>query len=381
LLWAARTAIGAAMQKSTVWDSIPRRLRALGIKCWLWLGIASCIAIVAALLNSISGLVIPFVIALVVAMLFHPVVDALERWRIPRVVGSLAVLFLMLAVLVSCFWVSAVGIFNQYGEIASQAKLGVAALSRAADQMNLSGELVDSLSHQIMSGLPRVASGAASVFTSGLSGGFAFFIGSFAAVLLLFYLLADWHNIMSWVSAHMGLPDSLGKTLLHDATAAVREYFIALTLSSIVVSVTIGTTIGMLGLPLALTVGLFTMVTSYIPYIGAILAGVFAFLVALGSGDLSKAFIVLVVILVVQNVVQTVIQNKLASDRLKLHPIVTFTTVIGGGILFGVLGATLANPVAAVIAIFHRRYTEYERDNGDPDGPHGALKQVETPNS
>ncbi len=352
-------------EKDKIWPNISPRLRHLGVQSWLILGIISVIGVVAALLNAISGLVTPFVVAVVLAMLFHPVVDRLERWRVPRIAGSLLVVALIITVLVSAVWIMTEGIMSQSETMGLQVKKGLKAAADVLERFNLSGDMIKDLSDTVLNEVPKIASGAATFFRSGLSGGITFLIGSFAAVLLLFYLLDDWHGIIDWQAGNMGMPDELGRTLLADATGAVREYFIALTLSSIVVSVTIGTTLAVLGLPLALTVGLVTMVTSYVPYIGAIFAGAFAFLVALGSGDINKALIVLLVVLVVQNVVQTVIQNKLASERLKLHPIVTFSTVIGGGILFGVLGATLANPVAAMIWTFHKRILAYEEEQED----------------
>jgi predicted PurR-regulated permease PerM len=262
--------------------------------------------------------------------------------------------------------VVASGIFEQADAMTAQVRRGVAALATALEQWQFSGDTVRSFGEKALANLPTVASGAANFFTSGLSGTFAFFIGSFSALLLLYYLLLDWKGVTGWMAGNLGLPRDLGESLIADATGAVREYFLALTLSSVVVSVIIGGTIYLLGLPLALTVGLVTMLTSYVPYLGAIVAGAFACLVALGSGDLGKAVLVLAVVLVVQNVVQTVIQNKLASSRLQMHPIVTFTTVIGGGILLGILGAALANPVTATVLIFRKHLAARETaDEGE----------------
>jgi len=351
------------MANERIWESISPTLRTWGLRCWLYLGIAACIAIVAALLGAVSDLVVPFLVALVIAMLFHPVVGWLEGLGIKRLIGSLAVVILLLAVLVACLWVMAAGILSQSSEMVVQVKSGITALGDELERLNVPDELIQDIGSQALNGLPGVASGAASVFTSGLSGTFTFFIASFASVFILFYLMYDWPGVTHWLAGSMGVPRDLGKQLIGDATGAMREYFYALTVSSIVVSVTIGGTMYLLGLPLALTIGLVTMITSYIPYLGAIFAGSFAVLVAMGSGGLQQALVVGLVVLLVQNIIQTIIQNTLASDRLKLHPIVTFTTVIGGGILFGLLGAMLANPIAAMVGVFRRRFLEFARQS------------------
>jgi predicted PurR-regulated permease PerM len=44
-----------------------------------------------------------------------------------------------------------------------------------------------------------------------------------------------------------------------------------------------------------------------------------------------------------------IIANRITSDKLQMNPIVTLLTTLGGGILFGALGATLASPITAVL--------------------------------
>ena len=101
-------------------------------------------------------------------------------------------------------------------------------------------------------------------------------------------------------------------------------------MSSAIVAVIIGVAMAVLGLPLAATIALVTFITAYVPYLGAIFSGAFAFLIALGSGGAEEAFLVLVVVLVAQNVVQTAVLTKLTSDRLRIHPMVSFASTIVG---------------------------------------------------
>ena len=84
----------------------------------------------------------------------------------------------------------------------------------------------------------------------------------------------------------------------------------------------IGGAAWLLGIPLAFTIGVVTLVTSYVPYLGAIVSGAFATLIALGSNGIDTAIVILIVILVVQNIVQTIVLVGLAGNALSLHPIV-----------------------------------------------------------
>lgn len=174
-------------------------------------------------------------------------------------------------------------------------------------------------------------------------------MGGYTALFLLYYLLSDWHNIANWIGSHLGVPADLGVTLVADTVSAVRMYFYALTMANLPVAAVVGITMVLLGLPLAMPVAVVTMVTSYIPYLGALISTVFAALVALGAGGISDAIIIIVVIIVLQNVLDPIITNFVASDKLEMHPIVTLLTTLGGGILFGALGAMLASPVIAAL--------------------------------
>jgi predicted PurR-regulated permease PerM len=112
--------------------------------------------------------------------------------------------------------------------------------------------------------------------------------------------------------------------------------------------------------PLAFTIALVTFVTSYVPYLGAIVSAAFAVLIALGSGGVLVAVIMLVVVLVVQNVVQPLMTNRMTASELNLHPVVAFGSTIVGAAIAGALGATLPAPVLAMIVKIYGRVNDYE---------------------
>jgi predicted PurR-regulated permease PerM len=187
-------------------------------------------------------------------------------------------------------------------------------------------------------------------------------MGIYIAFFLLYYLLSDWHNLCTWVGGHLGVGEKTGVDMVNGATSAVRTYFYALTLANIPVALAVGLTMALLGLPLAIPVAIVTLITCYIPYLGAIVSATFAGLVALGAGGVWEAAIVIAVILVMQNFVDPIITNYKASDELEMNPIVTLLSTIGGGILFGALGATLASPIAAVMINMHAKLKGYDEN-------------------
>jgi predicted PurR-regulated permease PerM len=156
---------------------------------------------------------------------------------------------------------------------------------------------------------------------------------------------------------------------VESATRSVRLYFGGVTISSLIVAVVIGLTLHLLGLPLAFTIALVTFVSAYIPYLGAIVSGAFAFVVALGSGGIDDAIVVLAVVLITQNVLQAIIQTRITSQTMQVHPIVNFGAAIVGAITAGAIGAIIAPPLAATLLGSKRILAQHAAGDADAVDP------------
>ncbi len=335
--------------RTTLRDAAAPWLWMVGVRAWLTLGVATLVLAVYSLLASIASIVIPLVVAVVIAILFVPIVDFLCERQVPRWLASLVVIALLVGVLGGVVWLVVVGIAGQSSTIAETLTRSRRQVEEWLGALNLPDDLIAEINTNITQATPGLLSGVAYFFQSSFSGVIAALLGVSLGIFLLFYLLNDWARVVAWLGEHMGMPSELSGLLLNDTIIIIRRYYFALTLSSLVVTVCIAVAMAVLGLPLVMTVAVVTMITSYVPYIGAIVSGVFAFLVALGSGSFLDALLVLAVVLVVQNVVQTIIQNQLASDQLQMHPLATLLATFVGGALFGLLGATLSTPLVALL--------------------------------
>jgi predicted PurR-regulated permease PerM len=103
-----------------------------------------------------------------------------------------------------------------------------------------------------------------------------------------------------------------------------------------------------IGMPLVGAISVVTFITSYIPFFGAILSGVFTVLIALGAGGVPLAIKALVVVLVAQNILQSVIQAWAIGSALDLHPLVVLIATTLGAIFGGLIGGMLGAPIAAM---------------------------------
>lgn len=322
-----------------------------GTRAWLAIGVIVVVVAVLAVLGTLSAVVGPLTVAVLMAVLFVAVVDRLEGLRVPRAAGSVLVLLGLVAVTVWSLWLMVTAVADQGPEIAGALASAFSALDQWLVDLGADGAfppgVAESLQGALRDAVGGLASGLSGAVGGAVSGVWAVVIGSVVGAFFLFYLLSDWRGIVQWVGSSLPSRDVPGDELVAAAVDAIRRYFVGITLSAVVTVVVIGTTALLLGIPLWLTIAVVTFVTSYVPYLGAVVSGAFATLIALGTQGPEAAIVMLVVVLLVQNVLQTVIVTKLTSDQLHIHPIVTLASTLVGASLAGVIGATLAAPLVA----------------------------------
>ena len=342
---------------------VPLRLVRWGVSSWLILGIFAVSVVIYLGLSQLTSLLIPLVVAVVIGMLFSPVVDRLTRAGLAPFVAASLVLIGLVAITALSIFLAVKGIYDQRDLIVEQFSRGWEMIQVWPGERGISLDNIDQAFQTVNTG---ISSGASGAIQAGLSSVFAFTLGLLIGLFLLFYVLKDWHVIRDWVARHMGqIPADVGAGIINDATRSIRSYFAGLAITAAPVAFLIGVAMLILDIPLAFTVMLVTFVTSFIPYLGAIVSGAFAVLVALGAAGVREAIIILVVVIVAQNVLQTLMLTKITSDKLAIHPIVNLGSTIIGATLAGVVGATLSAPAVATMISVSRRLSRYQDSVGD----------------
>jgi predicted PurR-regulated permease PerM len=357
------------------------RIQEWGVTCWRLVGIIVAVFLVYTTLVVFNGLVVPLLFAGVAAALGVPVVDRLERARLPRPAAAIVLIVLVVAAIAGAFAIVVRGIVDDSAEIRDSVVAGADSVrdwtGTDADGSSTAAAYESALD-QAWPWLGGAASWATSIFSSALTFGIGIFLGLF----MLYYMLVDWRRVTTWLSRHLGLTPELGAAVIGDATTVVRRGFAALTVTSLITSSLIGLSMLLLDIPLALSVAIVTFITSYIPYFGAILSGAFGFLVALGASGRRDAFILLIIILVVQNIVQTLVSNRLASEALNLHPLPSIISSVAGVAIAGLVGAILSAPALALAIAVQRRLGVARAQLGVRDpvraGPPGLVESWST---
>ena len=342
-----------------------RQLRTAGIRAWSIVGIVA-VAVVAYMgFSTFSTFILPLVVAIVLGMIFEPVASLFAR-VMPRQFAALLVLVGIGVLAAVAIGIVVIGIVDQGPEIVDQTQASIDLGRNWLADQGVTVVLIDDVQAQLSDFVDEVLPGLLAYIPGAFSGISSFLVGAFIALFILYFVIAEWETLTKWVSANLGVPADLGEGIVEDATRSFRDYFYVLTVASLPVAVMVWIAALVMSVPLAFTIALVTFVTSYVPYIGALISSVFALLIAFGAGGIVPALVMLVVILVAQNVVQPIVQRQLERNALDLHPIVGFGSTIIGSVLFGILGATLSAPAVAMVMRVRERVQAFERGELDP---------------
>ncbi len=195
-------------------------------------------------------------------------------------------------------------------------------------------------------------------------GGSAFFtllMTLFLTPLISFYLLRDWDKMLDNLK---GLLPSSIKTLVCRLCRESDKIFSAFMRGQLTVMLSLATlySIGLylIGLKLALVIGILTGLLSFIPYAGwliGLVTATTALFLQFGL-DWMQILYLLILFIVVQFIESFFLTPKLIGNRLGLHPLTVIFSVIVGGQLFGFLGILLALPVASISLALLRVWRE-----------------------
>ncbi|MET0304914.1 MAG: AI-2E family transporter [Solirubrobacterales bacterium] len=347
----------------------PQWLRDLGFSAWLLVGAAAALIGAIWLLSLTETIVLPVIVAGIIASVTSPLVDWLRRRGIPRGIGSGLVFLAIIAVGVGVGLLVLAGIASQADSLSDRLREGASEIESWVGDLGVNSTTAANANADASASI----SNGFSALTHGLLGGvdklasLAVFL-SFTA-LSLFFLLKDAPTIGGFVERHLGVPVPLARSILGRVAGSMRGYFLGVTIVSLWSSTIVGAGALLLGVPLPGTIAAVTFVGGFVPYLGAWAAGAFAVLIALGGAGPETALAVAVVVLMANGVLQQLVQPIAYGAALKLHPLAVLIATIAGGCLFGTVGLVLAAPLlsAAVRISADIREAEGEEQAADAD--------------
>jgi len=315
------------------------------------------------LLWQVRSLLVLLMIAVVLAASIAPLVDGLERWRVPRWLGAIVVYLLLIGGIVGAVLLIGPNLIEQFERLIRQVPVSLNKFGNAVEAWVLSlrasrPELVNRLFDQVFDIQGLTSWGIRSSqqllirsysVTTGLLG------AAFSLVLALFlsgYMVVDSRTLVRSILRLFPQPweDRLAAQV-KPASQRIGSYIRGRLLVSAILGVIITTTLGFLGLSdFALGLGAIAGVTNLIPFIGPVLGAIPALIVALSQGW-GMMLWVLLLFVIVQNLETYVLDPLLVGSSVGLHPLYQLLAVLGGTQVLGIIGAVIVPPWVAGAAV------------------------------
>lgn len=166
------------------------------------------------------------------------------------------------------------------------------------------------------------------------------------------------------------------KRAFDDAGVALRKWLVAQIVAMVAVGVLTGVALGLVGVPLALSLGVLAGLLEFVPVIGPILAAVPGLLLAFSHGPNTVLYAAIIYV-AVQQIESNLITPLVQRWAVKLPPVIGLLSIVACGLLFGVPGVIFAMPIAVVAMVLIKDlYVEdtLER-NGKADGTRGQATE------
>jgi predicted PurR-regulated permease PerM len=347
----------------------PRREILLSRGFWLIAGVLA----VGYVLHGLRAVLTPIFLAFLIAYVVDPVVDRLERWKIPRALGIILVLATALGASLLFFALVVPAIVSDVVSFARELPGRVnAGLTRVEPILQRYGVQVPHTLAEAAQALQgkteQIANKVLAPLGSAaflLIGGTVSVLGAAAAALLIpimaFYLLYDFDKLVAGVRdlLPVGWREPISEAM-REVDTVLGQFVRGQVVVMAILAVLYGGAYWALGIRLAIPIGMMAGILNFIPYVGSAFALVAGLLMSLLGGlHWGQIIGVLISYAVVQSLEGFVITPKIVGKTVGLSDIWVLIALFVAGEVFGFLGVLLAVPAAAVAKIFVVRAVRY----------------------
>lgn len=328
------------------------------------------IALVMGLVLWVLGPVLmPFVVAAVLAYALNPVVRALERMGgafMPSVLAVLIVeigfLVLVLAVLTLLVPIVVTELPQMRDKLPTLLERGQKVLAPwlaslgvqvSLDPASLKAFVLQNIDLSMGEGLTKALASLRIGGSMALA-----VVGNLVLIpVVLFYLLIDWRHVVRHMHSLVPIKmRSAVDSFVHECDLVLGQYLRGQLSVMAVMAVFYSCALALFDLELALPIGVFTGLAVFIPYVGFGLGLILATVAALLQFPFEQAAVMLVVVFGLGQALEGfVLTPRLVGERIGLHPIHVIFALLAFGQLFGFVGVLIALPASAVLLVAIRR--------------------------
>jgi len=340
---------------------------------------------------TVGDVLAPFLISVVLAYLLEGLVQAMERWHIPRLLAVTLVLiaFIVLAgtILFGLAPVLSQQVAQLLREIPNMISQGQSQLMRLPEQYPalVTEEQINNLISSLHSEVADFGRAVLSVSLAQAVSVFAFFIYIVLVPLMVFFLLKDKNQILNWSVSLLPERRQLSFEVWKEVDAKMGNYIRGKVIEILIVWAVTYATFAFFGLNFSLLLSFLVGLSVIIPYIGAIAVTIPVALIAYFQwGFAAEFWWLLVAYQIIQLLDGNVLVPVLFSEVVNLHPVAIIVAVLFFGGIWGFWGIFFAIPLATLVQAVINTWPkvvappreEAEAGAADPDSDDGPVREA-----
>ena len=324
-----------------------------GRTSWNVIGVVVAVYVAALVVGRLRLVLVPVLVAVLVATQLVPLARFLERHGWPRLAAAWAAFLTLIGGLVGIVYLIAPAVSSEIDNLGTT--LGDSG-QRVKDwlidgPLKLSPKSVDDFSHSLRTQL----SGNQNRLLHGLVATAPIVVELVAAVLitfvLTFFFVKDGEVIVDRLVGIVRPRRRLAiRRFLDESWHILTGYVRGSAVNGIVNAAVLSLALWILGVPLIVPLAVITVLGSFIPLIGAIASGGVAVAVALVEKGPTAALVLIGVTILIHHLEGYIVGPLVMGRAVHLHPVAVIVGISAGTVAFGILGAFVAVPVVAILS-------------------------------
>lgn len=300
---------------------------------------------------------IVLLVSILIAFMLAPIVDAGERWfRLPRPVGALIAVALMMSVL---YGAASVGYYRaeefvtQLPQYSGKIRAEVLRFRQHARSLQKSTEnvLPEDQEDKNTVKVKQTSNWTDTLTRGAMSVTEVILLSSFVPFLVYFMLSWQEHVRTSTVLLFKIKHRNTAYVTIGLMSQMIRSFIVGNFVVGVFVSICSTIVFGILGLPYFYFIGILSGFLTLVPYLGVLLALLPPIAAGLGQMNSEKFIVIIGAVLGLHLFALNVLYPKMIGKRLQLNPLVVTISLLFWGWLWGAMGLILAVPLTAAMKI------------------------------
>ena len=344
-----------------------------------WGGIALSVLIVYYLVKILSGVLLPFFIAWLLAYLLNPMVKFVQhkmrvRSRVVSIIITMIAVIAVIALVILLIIPPMIGQFQKLGEVAIKFLNSNTPTNNVTEYIQQwfreNQEQVNNFfkSNDFTEAL-KVAMPKLFAFVGETANVVISIIASFITLLYMFFILLDYEFLTNnWIKIFPKKNRPFWKELMGDVERELNNYIRGQGLVALCMGILFCIGFTIIGFPMAIGLGILIGILDLVPYLHTFALIPTALLAVLKAADTGQNFwiifgLAVLVFIVVQIICDMIVTPKIMGKAMGLNPAILLLSLSVWGALLGFIGLIVALPLTTLLMAYWQRYVTKEYKN------------------